>query len=278
MRMRVWMLPLLAAAVIAGAAAAGHAVPSLGGPTGVVSVPTAAVAPTTDLQASVTYRALAIPETEPPADLKIWSIQALRGVSDEAELWAAYQRLHNTADSQIWEFGGKIQMDQSLVKDSKMAVGVSLGRWMDGFGIPDVSPAVTDVDILKGYLVFSKDLTPGATPSWEWGPTPGIQAIGSAGILYLRASPDDDEDQTLCRPFAALEMAIGKGLNLGLEYRWQHSDLDEKAVFSAVVRRTIGEDLWMQLGTSNASPLGLGVEDQDIFIQVAYDIPMTTGY
>jgi len=285
MRMRVWMLPLVAAALIAGAGAAGHAVPSLGGPTGIVTTPTAAIAPTTDLQAALTYRAL---ETLAQAtdmytapgdtDATVWSIQALRGVSDQAELWAAYRRVHNTADSIIWELGGKILVDQPWLKDTKVAVGGSMGRWVDSFGMHSVSPEVTDMDVLKAYVVVTQDLTPGATPSWEWGPTPAMQAIGSAGICYLRLSPDEGEAATLVRPFIGLEVNLANNLTAALEYRAKNSDLDEKAVFSAMLRRTFGEDLWLELGTSNASPLGLGMGDQDVFVRLCYDIPMTTGY
>ncbi len=302
---RVWMLLLLAAALSAGAGGAGYAVPSMGGPTGIVAMPTAAIAPTTDLQVALSYRALqtlaqgaemygggaeAAVHVEALAqaadmyaaagdtDATVWSLQVLRGVSDQAELWAAYQRVHNTADSIIWELGGKILVDQTWLKDVKVAVGGSMGRWVDSFGMSSIAAGVTDMDSLKAYAVATKDLTPGATPSWEWGPTPGIQAVGSAGIYYQRLSPDEGEEATLLRPFVGVEVNLANNLAVGLEYRAKDSELDEKAVFSAMLRRTFGEDFWLELGTSNASPVGLGMGDQDVFVRLCYDIPMTTAY
>jgi len=282
---RVWMLLLLAAALSVGASGAGYAVPSLGGPTGIVTTPTAAIAPTTDLQAAISCRALqtlaqaADMYTAPgDTDATVWSIQALRGVSDQAEVWMAYRRVHNTADSIIWELGGKLLVDQAWLKDAKVAVGGSMGRWVDSFGMYSVAPGVTDMDVLKAYVVATRDLTPGATPSWEWGPTPGMQAMGSAGICYLRLSPDEGEAATVLRPFVGLEILLGNNLTAALEYRAKDSDLDDKAVFSALVRRGFGEDLWVELGTSNASPVGLGMGDQDVFVRVCYDIPMITAY
>jgi hypothetical protein len=297
--MRAWTLPLVAAVLIAAATAPGFALPSLGGPTGIVMMPTAEVAPATDLQLAVSYRAMetqgmyqsaeAIGMYEAPAagglvDVKSWSVQALRGAADEAELWAAYRRLHNSADTTIWEFGGKLQVDQPYLPDAQVAIGASIGRWVDAFGwveamdMYSASQALTDVDVLKGYVVVTRDLTPGATPSWEWGEKPGLQAIGSVGLFYLKASPDAGEEHTVIRPFVGLELQFDENLIVGLEYRAKDSEVDEKALFSAVLRRQFPEDLTVELGTTNASPVGLGLGDQDIFIRVAYDVPLLAGY
>jgi hypothetical protein len=168
-------------------------------------------------------------------------------------------------------------LEQTWLKDVKAAVGGSMGRWVDSFGIPNAA-GVTDTDMLNAYAVVTKDLTPGTTPSWEWGETPGIQAIGSAGMYYLRLSPDAGGEETLIRPFVGLEVNLASNLALGLEYRAKDDDLDEKAVFSAMMRRTFGEDLWLELGTSNVSPVGLGMGGQDVFVRLCYDIPMITAY
>ena len=138
--------------------------------------------------------------------------------------------------------------------------------------------ALTDVDVLKGYVVLTQDLTPGAAPSWEWGATPGLQAIGSAGLFYLKVSPDVGAEEVLIRPFVGLELKFDQNLVVGLEYRAKDNDLDRKALFSAVLRRTFPEDLTVELGTTNASPIGLGLGDQDVFVRVAYDVPLLAGH
>ena len=99
---RLWTLPLVVAFLVAAAVGA-HAIPSLGGPTGIVSLPNADIAPIDELQAAVSYQAfetmaggMAMYEGSSAAnDAAVWALQAVRGVSEEAELWAAYSRVHN---------------------------------------------------------------------------------------------------------------------------------------------------------------------------------------
>ena len=104
---RLWTLPLAVAFLVAAAAGA-HAIPSLGGPTGIVSLPNADIAPMDELQAAVTYQAfetMGMYGATDANDAVVWALQAVRGVSEEAELWAAYSRVHNGADTDIWQFG-----------------------------------------------------------------------------------------------------------------------------------------------------------------------------
>ena len=277
MGIRSWTLCLLAAALLAAGTPPGLAMPSVAGPTGIVSVPTAAVAPDYELQTAVTYRSLQMYDAEVgESDVTIWALQALRGVSDDAELWAAYQRVTNGKDGNAWELGGKYRLGREVLADAEVSVGASIGRWVDAFGMPAISPGITDIDTWKAYIVATRDLTPGRVPELEWEEPTGTRLIASLGLLYVRADPDVGDSQALTRPFAGLQISQ-KTLSVALEYRAKDRSLDEKAVFSATLRRPVGDFITVELGTTNAGPLGFGTEDQDIFIRLGYDVPMYPG-
>lgn len=300
MSKRLWTLPLVAALLVAAGSMA-YAIPSLGGPTGIVSLPNANIATTTNLETALTYQAFstfdmyspgdaaaAALDMYAPNDATSWTLHALRGTSEEAELWGAYSRVHDGADGDVRQIGGKFQVKGDWPGDVKVAVGGSLGRWVNAFGLPalaavdmyDAGPAVTDavtdVDFKKAYIVATREVTPIAR-GWRRGPRTVTQMIGSVGLMYISIDPEAGNAETLMQPFGALEIIKGD-TTLCVEYRSKDNDMDLKGVFSAVLRRPAGEGVTVEIGTTNASPIGLGLEDQDIFVRLGYDVPVTTGY
>lgn len=282
MKNRLWTLALMAALLV-GAAGAAYAVPSLGGPSGIVALPNTTIAGTMDMATAAGYQAFQVPGPAGADDAVAWSLQVLRGVSDEAELWAAYSRTHDGADTDLWRLGGKYRVEGLLPEDVQLAVGGSIGRWVDGFGLPWVtstdmyssSTGVSDVDLKTLYAVASRELTPIAA-GWERGPR-GTRVVANAGIMYISVDPDAGGNEASARPFVGLEITQGDSV-IGLEYRMKDNDLDEKAVFSAVLRRPGGQNVFWEIGATNASPLGLGLADQDFFARVCFGLPMETGY
>ena len=280
--MKSWLVPLLAAALLAPGGAVALGMPSVGGPTGIVSVPTAVIAPVNEWQTAATYRSL---ETVGMyEDVTLWGLQVLKGVADDAELWAAYSRVHDTADTDVWELGGKYELSsdifhgRGILTDTQVAIGASVGRWIDAFGMYKITDVMTDVDTLKAYAVVTKQLIPAGVTEWEWETPPTTQVIASAGLLYLRVDPDIGDSETLIRPFIGVEIVGSNKLTLALEYRAKDDDLEEDGVFSAVLRRPLGDYATLEVGTTNASPIGLGLDDQDFFIRIGYDIPVETAY
>ncbi len=274
MNKRVWILASMAVLLVALATSA-QAMPSLAGPTGIVTVPNAAIAPTNDLQVALSYQPFEMYAAHSAA---AWSLQALRGVSDEAELWVAYSRVQDGADSDAWQLGGKYQVPGDWPADVQVAVGGSVGRWIDAFSIPWVLSTgmyTTDVDINKLYVVASRSLTK-AAPGWTEDSRP-TQMIASVGLLYISVDPDRGGHETTARPFVGLEIVQGDS-HWGIEYRAKDNDLDDKGVFSAMLRRPAGRDMYMEVGTSNASPIGLGLSDQDFYVRLGYDYPLEVGY
>lgn len=261
--------------VMAGSGAA-FAIPSLGGPTGIVTVPTANVAPANGLQTALTYQSFQAQSLGMYAeDITSWTIQVLGGVSDQAELWAAYSTVSNSEDFHTWEIGGKLQLAPGTDETTRLAVGASYGSWQDAVGPLGGSMGTGtagDVDVLKAYIVATRDFTPMAGESWEWSSTPTTRMLGSAGLMYISVDPEGGGSETLARPFVGFEFIGPEGTTLGLEYRWKDSDLDEKAVFSVVLRHPFTPAMSAEIGTTNAGPGGFGLGDQDIFVRLGYDI------
>jgi len=266
-------LPLVVALlVVAGGAA--FAIPSIGGPTGIVSVPTAAVAPNGELQTALTYQS----QEMYTADVSLWQLQALAGVSEEAELWAAYALADQDGPTEsetanMFAFGGKMQLSSEPEDDTSLAVGASIEKWSDLY----TPMGFNDVSVWKAYIVATKDFTPMASESWEWSAESETRMLGSLGILYASVDPDVGDSGSLTRPFVGFEFIGAGGTALGLEYRWKDSDLDEKAVFSAVLTHPVSPEFEIQVGTTNAGPSGLGLDDQDIFVRVGYIVPMNAN-
>lgn len=291
---RLWTLPLVVALLIAAAGGA-HAIPSLGGPTGIVSLPNADIAPMDELQAAVTYQAFQAAgmylaesmdmygASTAANDAVVWVLQAARGVSEEAELWAAYSRVHNGSDSDIWQLGGKVRLEGVAQGNTQVAVGGSIGRWANAFGLPwadsvgmygsTPAPAVSDLDVFKGYIVATQGLTPIA--GWQGAAGGAGRSLirGSAGFFYLYADSDAAGKDTLLRPFLGVE--IDRGLQtLAFEWRWKDADMEHKDVFSAMLRTPLGQGTWLEIGTTNASPIGLGLADQDVFVRIGHQVPI----
>lgn len=281
MTKRLWTLSLLAAFLVVVGSGAAFAIPSLGGPTGIVTVPTANVAPANGLQTALTYQSLetgSLGMYGPAEDITSWTLQVLGGVSDQAELWAAYSTVSSSNDFHTWEIGGKMQIAPGSDDTTKLAVGASYGSWQDVVGPLAAALGMygsgtgRDVDILKAYIVATRDFTPMAGESWEWSSTPSTRMLGSAGVMYISVDPSGGSSESLARPFVGFEFIGPEGTVLGLEYRWKDSDLDAKAVFSAVLRHPFTPALSAEIGTTNAGPGGFGLDDQDIFVRLGYDI------
>ncbi len=270
---KLWTLPLLAIFVIAAASGAAYAMPSLGGPTGIVSVPNALIAPPGQLQTALTYQAQEMYD----ADVTYWALNVLTGVSKQAELWAAYALADvdvptGSADTaHLWAIGGKWQLTSEPKDQASLAIGASWQSWSD-LSISD-SMYSEDVSVMNAYIVATKDFTPMTGANWEYGSTT-TRILGSLGLMYINIDPDSSESDNLTRPFVGVEFIGAGGTSLGLEYRWKDSDLDDKAVFSAALTHKFGKGIEAQVGTTNAGIAGLGMDDQDFFVRLGYSFPM----
>jgi len=278
---------VLAVVLIAGAGASALAIPSLGGPTGLVMLPTARTAPPTDWQTAIGQRDFRPEFMYSDTTLSLWNLNALKGVSTDAELWIAYVRATNGEDTNVWEYGGKYRLTDRVLPnltgyfaDMDIAVGASLGRYPDALVGETVSmydaqlvPVLTDIETRRFYIVATKQILPYQVGEWEWEAAPSTRVIGTAGFMYLRVEPDQGSTQKLYRPFFGVEVIGRNNLALVLEYRVKDSDLEENALFSSMIRYPIDTSTDLEGGLTNASPIGLGQGDQLLFIRLGYKFP-----
>jgi hypothetical protein len=290
MSKRLWVLPVLVAMLIALGSGAGTAMPSLGGFTGIVTVPNAYVAPMGQLQAAVSYQRLEssniIALNMYDESSSAWSLQALSGIAEGAELWAAYSRDNSDFENSTWGVGGKYQIPMEGQTGWNLAVGASYQRLTGDFSFIDAF-TMYDVDIdqtIKGinaFLVATGDLTAMGESEWAG----GTRVLGTLGLMYKKADGDfsitedgitltASGDDSLFRPFVGVEFLGEDATALGLEYRWKDSDLDSKAVFSAVLRHAFEEGFSVEVGTTNADTLGFGTDDQNWFARLGYTFGM----
>jgi hypothetical protein len=290
MSKRVWLLPALAMLLVAVGGSAAFAVPSLGGPSGIVSVPNALVAPTGQAAVAVSWQqmseSLNLYEAGGSGDFSTWSLQVLGGVAEGAELWAAYSNANDVLDTTTWGVGGKFQFAREPDSPVTLAIG---GGYRSGSGDARIADALDmyatidqDVTSWNAYLAASKDFTPtGMTTEWA----SGTRIVGTAGLLWANRNLDlrlGDEsyspNDTLVEPYIAVEFLGTEGTALGLEYRWKDSDIDQKAVFSAVLRQCFPNGFFGEIGTTNADQFGFGLEDQNFFARGGYVFTFGGGY
>ena len=123
----------------------------------------------------------------------LWGVQALGGIANGAELWAAYSQEQSDSNLKTWSVGGKYQ-----ITPPKSTVNVAVGAsYRDATGDYTVLTLVSPEDPLltdtlgrsaKGtdvdaYLVATADLSSFAQPQ---GTTMGGRLLGSAGLLYKK--------------------------------------------------------------------------------------------
>jgi hypothetical protein len=255
----------------------GSPMPSLGGPTGIVSVPNALIAPRS-LEMALSYQKLTTGEGMYDEDDTVWSLQALARMAERAELWAAYSTIRDGDDAHMWGVGGKLALTREPQAGISLALGASyqqlsssIAMYSEGLGAFDIE---AEEKVTKAYLVATKDLAPGA----------GTHTLASAGLMYMRARVSESafdmsysESESLTRPFVGLEFMSPRGSGLGLEYRWKDDTLDSKAVMSAVLRLAFSQKLSAEVGTTNADPVGFGMDDQNFFFRLGYSVPLGTG-
>jgi hypothetical protein len=265
MSKRAWPLVVTAALLVVMSGGAAFAIPSLDGPTGIVSVPNALVAPTGQMQGALSWQAIKVTEStamyggSDTDSFSDWSVQVLGGVSNGAELWAAYSNANDDLNTSTWSIGGKLQFAQEPREQATLAIG---GSFQQGSGDFD-----HDVNVSKLYLAATKDVTPSGLSN-EWAAS--TRFLATAGVLWASADAGSDFDDSLVEPFLGAEFVTAGGTSLGLEYRWKDSSLDTDGVFSATVRHCFEGGIVGEIGTTNADQFGLGTGNQDLFVRVGY--------
>ncbi|NIM04352.1 MAG: hypothetical protein GTO55_00825 [Armatimonadetes bacterium] len=258
--MRVYMVVLITVVLALGGTAA-WAYPSLGGATGLVTVPTAEVVPVGAVDLAVDYqkvdvgaKALASSLVMYEEEAEMLPIRVVAGVADDIEIWAAYNDADlDSTDLKVWNAGVKYMIAHEAEDNVSAAIGASFGRLENS----------DDVDIMTAFAVASKSLNMG-------GGADVVSAKAHLGVMWMDFDSPISED--LIEPFVGLEFTGEGGASLAVEYRMDDSDIDEDAPFSAVLRYPVGgaTPLWLEVGTTNAALAGVGLDDNDIFYGLCY--------
>jgi opacity protein-like surface antigen len=228
-QMRVWsvMLAVVLLALAAIAASAAPVYPTFDGSTGVVTLPTAEVAPQGNINLAIDYQ-------KPPGEETVWVARVNGGIAENAELWFGYLWWDwPGGQEKIWNAVAKYRFLNQEKNNVDVAIGGSFGKddweW-------------DTMDVTKAFLAISKDFKTGTSSP--------VVARGTVGVMYNHFKEGDWTDN-FTKPYVALEFMGEEGWNLGLEYRWKDNEWDdEEAPFSAVLRYMFPDaPVWVEVGT-----------------------------
>jgi hypothetical protein len=232
---------LILGMIAALACSAFAAYPTLAGPSGLATLPTAAVTPAGQLVLAADWY-----NTDPD---NIIPIRLVYGISESFEVGALYSLL---SDANTWGVNAKYKLPVTLGP-----AGVALGAQY--FNNSDIDEKVTQV-----YAVGTMSLAE-ATDTMP----------GFSGSLGVNWTSDDflGSTESVFRFYAGLEAAFANKLDLAAEYQTKSDKVETDAIWSIVARYPFTEALTGQIGFTNAGLLNqpvFGASDHNIFAGVAY--------
>jgi len=239
------MKTLLLLGIALALISAAQAYPTLTGPTGLATLPTAAIAATGQLQVAADY--FNAEEWEGT----VYPVRLLYGVNDSLEIGAAYWL--NSDQSNAWGVNAKYLLPIKLA-DMPWAVGASY------LNFPDWSETFTQV-----YFVGSKAFTEASAGM------PGFN--GTIGVNWTQDDWDFGTDDAI-RLYAGLEAIFANNLSVAGEFQTKNEDVDDNAIWSLVARYPFTPVLTGQVGVTNAfGPFGW-FDDSHVFAGASYAFGM----
>jgi hypothetical protein len=274
---------VIIAAVLALSMAAAWAYPTLGGATGIVTLPTADVTPTGSADLAVDYQQATIDGDAlsslgfgtgmyvleegkgamasfdgSDVDVKSLPARLTVGIAEKAEIWGAYDWLDtDVGTANIWSGGAKVLLMTEPADECSLGIGGSIGR---------AEMFDETLDLASAFLVLSKNISAAVSPDAS------VTTKLSVGAMWQ--SLGDPADIDSIRPFVGIEFITKESGTFALEYRFKDDKIDAQAPFSAVWRYPIPDmpALTVEIGTTNAAIGGLGLTDQRIFGGIGYRI------
>lgn len=217
------------------AAYAAQAVPTLAGPTGQLTLPTASTAAAKTLTVAADYYNSS---SSIDAVKNAVPVRATCGVTKDVEFGASYN-FTKLLDENANGWGVNAKWTTPLdVLATNWAVGTR-------FSEIDAKVADTKFDLTEAYFVGTRQFNTGVTGF------PSVTA--NLGLNWAQARSDNEASGV--RAMFGAEGAIAKNLTLGLEYQTGKADFDEKPLSSIYLRYALPSNLTAQLGYTNADPL-----------------------
>jgi len=224
---------MLILGMVLAAFAAAYAYPTLTGPTGLATIPTAAVAAAGQLQVAADYY-------DAEGDSAI-PIRALYGIGENFEVGLGY-----------W-----MQDDNDgFMLNAKYLTPLTFGdmAWAAGAQYIDLDAMDT---ILQAYFVGTKQFSEAGEG------TPGFS--GSIGFNWTDVDAADD---SAFRFFVGGELAFANNLTVNAEFQTKDDDIEADSLWSIGVRYPFTEALTGQLGYTNG-PI-VGFDDSNFFLGLNY--------
>ncbi len=215
---------LAAVVLVLAVACAAGAYPTLGGPTGLLVVPTTDVTPVRTVDAAFDWANLS-------QDGQGYVLRGLFGAVEGLEVGAAYTHVSGTASGRLVGADAKLQLRTQPRSSFGLAVGGVLNN-SSSHRFDD------DNSFVQLYAVASKDLT---TRTADLA-TVAVRVRANVWLLY-----DSAEDEGGIRPFVGVEFTQAEGGQLLLEYQVRaHRDIS-----SIALRYPLAAGLSVQAGMSN---------------------------
>ena len=235
---RIFALGILVVALAAGAAFAN---PSLLGPTGGVNLPTADVAGLSELDIALDYQ-----DVNDAGMEEAYPLRLVYGVSENTEIGFDFAKQDDNLDS--WGL------------NAKFATPVTLGgfNWSGGIVYKQLNDG--DEDGYGLYWVGSRLINEPAEG------TPAARM--SLGVSYIDADTLGDA----FRPFVAVDFEFSNGASVIAEYQFKDSELDDEAMGAIALRYPFSEGFTGQVGFTNGMRGVGGMDDYDFFVGVDFNV------
>ncbi|MHB0938150.1 MAG: hypothetical protein ACYDCO_03950 [Armatimonadota bacterium] len=238
------MKKLLILGMIATLACSAFAYPTLAGPTGLVTVPDAAVASTGQFLVAADYY-----NTDPDSTIPV---RFVYGVGENFEVGALYAI---QSDASAWGVNAKYRLPFAL-GPAGLAVGA---QYFTSDDLEETAMQLYAVGTLA--LMEATDTTPAFN--------------GSLGVNWTSDEVDVPligYDEDAIRIFAGVEAVFANNLRIVAEYQTENEDFELDSTWSVAARYPFTNALTAQIGMTNTfGPIPLfGIDDRNLFAGVSY--------
>jgi len=239
MRAKAGLCVLLLVCVSVGA---GLAHPSLGGPTGLVALPTADVLSLGQVEAAL--------DGTSADDANVFPLRVAAGLGRGIEVWGLWANVRDTTN-RVTGYGGKMPLIKIPIVGLSIAGGAGFYKEHGGG------------DLRTLYVVGRQELS---------------RARLHLGLLYQKVD-DAGLSAHAMRPFAGLEVTLGRDKTLVLEGRKRWAAFDDKDLMSAAVRWPIyraprlgilRNAIMAEVGVTNGAFLGRAGDATHLFLGLNY--------
>lgn len=220
------MKKMLVLGIALALACAAYAYPTLAGPTGLLTVPTAAVAPAGQFQAAIDLQYIGSDELYP--------IRALYGFNGNLEFGATYFTGEATGDDNVWGINAKYALPANFLG----------ADWAVGAAYQDSDNVSTTAAYLAATKAFEETFTGTAALLWS---DDDVDEVTTAG------QSDDDSD-------FALAVGVQANLDNGLSLIGEYVNTLPGASLNFAARYPLTDALTAQLGfVGDTSDTTLGI-------------------